>query len=104
MSRRPIKPRSPVIPVTLGGEPWTVKYRRMPKNWGLADFGRKRVTLDPRLHDSEYVAKHPDEDGPRTPREIAIHEALHVIFPQVDEEVIRAAGKEIDAYLDDLSM
>lgn len=83
-------------PVVLSGEPWTVKSGAVRLDgedcWGVADFGSKTIRLDP------------DTKKEGNEREIFIHECLHVLFPQVDEEVIKAGAKELDDALETMGM
>lgn len=54
------------------------KFKRNPGVWGLA-FPSGRIELDPSLDD-------------RTLLDIAAHEALHVLFPDLSEESVNNAG------------
>lgn len=57
-------------------------YKRNRGCWGKAFPQQRRIEIDPSLDD-------------KTRLDIGIHEALHVIFPIIDEEEINNAGKTL---------
>lgn len=78
--------------VQLGGAPWTVKYGKIGGCWGITIFDDKVIKIDPA---TKRKGNH---------REIVIHEFLHALMPYLDEEIVAAAGKELDDALDALDI
>ena len=75
--------------VNLANKPWRVKFSKADKGcWGHADFKRRLITIDP-------ACEKKGKD-----REILFHECLHVLFPQIDEEVIAESAECLDDVLD----
>ena len=54
-------------------------HKRNKGCWGLAHADRWRIEIDPDLED-------------RTHMDIAIHEGLHCLFPDLSEEAVNQAG------------
>jgi len=52
------------------------------KAWGLADKEAKTVELDIRLQGRKHL-------------EIAIHEALHIVFPDMSETIVARTGRRL---------
>ena len=55
------------------------RHRRNKGCWGKAFYESWTIDIDPRLAGQTHL-------------DIAIHEGLHCLFPQIDEAVINAAG------------
>ena len=63
-----------------------VVWKKLPKEWGLADHTKNTVWLDPRMDDKTLL-------------EIAAHEVAHVVFPVLDEAAVDLFGKHMaDVY------
>jgi hypothetical protein len=54
-------------------------HKRNRGVWGLAFVDERRIEIDPHLED-------------RTHMDIALHEALHVLFPDLPEDTVNNAG------------
>ena len=54
-------------------------HKRNKGAWGLAHVDQWRIEIDPDLED-------------RTHMDIAIHEGLHCLFPDLSEEAVNQAG------------
>lgn len=80
--------------VRLHGEWWRIVFGPVSKLWGEANWTDRIITVDPTAdHSGDYKE-------PVTFREVAIHEALHAIFPFIDEPYIDRAAKELDEFLE----
>lgn len=93
------------LPTTLGAESWTINlepFRRgKAQPWGLCHHDLKQVQIDPRVFDPAIVAQYAEFVSPR---EIALHEAVHAICPWLDEPFVNRMAKELDDYLDTLEL
>jgi hypothetical protein len=78
--------------VQLHSEQWTVRYARMRTKWGECNLSDRIITIDPGTRKDHRE------------REIAIHEAMHALFPYLDEEVIAAAAVDLDDFLETLEL
>jgi hypothetical protein len=54
-------------------------HKRNPGCWGLARVDKWRIEIDPDLEDQTHM-------------DIALHEGLHCIFPDLSEEAVNQAG------------
>lgn len=81
------------VQVLLHGAQWIVhRASRMRKKWGECNWTDRVL----KIHRGAKKAKRE--------REIAIHEALHAIFPFIGEDYIDAAAVELDDYLEALEL
>lgn len=87
MSRYRQKP----LRITLGGKPWKIRWARAQHEgtpcWGVTDHTSRVITIDP------------GAAAAGVERETILHECLHAIFPFLNEDVVMAAGGEMDDVL-----
>jgi hypothetical protein len=57
------------------------RFKRNPSVWGLAFPDEWRIELDDRLHDKTLL-------------DIAIHETVHVVAPDLSEECVDRIGRQ----------
>jgi hypothetical protein len=57
------------------------RFKRNPAVWGLAFPDEWRIELDDRLHDKTLL-------------DIAIHETVHVVAPDLSEECVDRIGRQ----------
>lgn len=67
-----------------------VEYRKLRTAWGYAYINQNKIALWDKLKHKKYAKKH---------LEILIHEKLHLMFPDLSEEVINQHGKEMSGFL-----
>jgi len=58
------------------------RFKRTPGVWGRAFPDEWRIELDPALHDKTLL-------------DIAVHEAAHVVIPDLDETAVDRLGKHV---------
>ena len=80
--------------IIVRGSPWRLLRTRRalgsteahPKGcWGLCDHGRKEIRVRPEE----------DFETSREELDTIIHEALHALFPDLDESVVTQSGTEL---------
>ncbi len=59
-----------------------IAHKRNPGVWGLAFPEQWRIELDPSLDEKTLL-------------EIAVHEAAHVVIPDLDESAVDRLGKQV---------
>ncbi len=59
-----------------------IVWKKLPKEWGLADHTKHTIWLDERMTDKTLI-------------EIASHEVAHVVLPVLDESAVDLLGKHI---------
>lgn len=80
--------------ITVRGQKWTLRRTRrglgeskqIPTGaWGWCDVSRREIRVAP------------EEDFPngRDELDVLIHESLHALFPDLDEEVVTQSGREL---------
>lgn len=63
-------------------KPIMIEWKRLTTAWGYAYPDERRIELDPRMKPEKLM-------------EIAIHEALHIQIPDLDEAAIDRAAKNV---------
>lgn len=69
--------------VQIDGKRWRVMWNRMPKDWGTCSNTERIIELDTAIKD------------PYTYVEILVHEMLHGMFPEIEEDYINLRAGEI---------
>ena len=84
--------------VTIRGQPWTLRRTRR----GLGSTNRFPKGLYGYCdHTNKEIRVIPEEDFKTSQEELdtIIHETLHALFPDLDEEVVTQSGSELAAIL-----
>lgn len=56
-----------------------IKYKRLKRVWGYADMDNRIIEIDNRVRGKKHL-------------EICVHEAMHLLFPELsEEEVVRTS-------------
>lgn len=88
-------PKQPRFRAHIGGKACEIRYsRRLKKNWGFTLIGNPY---------NEIVISTTCRDAGKE-REIVIHEALHILFPHLDESIILQAAVDLDNLLSTLDL
>ena len=89
--------------ITVRGQPWTLRRTRR----GLGSTNRFPKGLYGYCdHTHREIRVIPEEDfrGSQEELDTIIHEALHALFPDLDEEVVAQSGSELAAILVDAGL
>jgi len=69
--------------VQIDSKRWRVMWVRMPKDWGTCSNTEHIIELDTAIKDTHTYA------------EILLHEMLHGMFPEVEEDFINLRAAEL---------